>query len=187
MATGIIIGIVALLAVLVVVIYNGIITRKNAVERGWANVITQERQKNKMIPHLEQVVAQFREYESGLQTQITELRSGIARLDSNNIDASQLQQVESSTQRLMQGLNIAVEAYPELKASDVFNNLMREIAEQQENIGAAIRIFNQNVEDFNNGIQVFPNALVNASLNKQSRITPFNDSEAEAGFEYKLK
>lgn len=187
MATGIIIGIVVLLSLFIVLIYNGIITRMNAVERGWANVITQERQKNKMIPHLEQVVAQFQLHETNLQTQITSLRSGIAQLQSDNIDAGQLEQVESRTKELMQGLNIAVEAYPELKASEVFNNLMREIAEQQENIGAAIRIFNQNVEDFNNGIQVFPNSLVNASLNKKSRVTPFHDSEAAAGFEYKLK
>lgn len=187
MATAIIIGAVILLALFIVVIYNGIITRMNAVERGWANVITQERQKNKMIPPLEQLVAQFQVHETGLQTQIAELRSGIAKLHSDNIDASQLQQVESKTKDLMQGLNIAVEAYPDLKASEVFNNLMREIAEQQENIGAAIRIFNQNVEDFNNGIQVFPNSLVNTSLNKKSRVTPFHDSEAEAGFEYKLK
>jgi LemA protein len=64
---------------------------------------------------------------------------------------------------------------------------MREIAEQQENIGAAIRIFNQNVKDFNNGIEVFPNSLVNSLLNKKTRVTPFHDSEAEAGFEYKLR
>lgn len=72
----------------------------------------------------------------------------------------------------MQGLNIAVEASPDLKASEVFNNLMREIAEQQENTGAAIRIFNQNVEYFNNGIQVCPNSLVNASLNKKAGLPP---------------
>ena len=62
---------------------------------------------------------------------------------------------------------------------------MREIAEQQENIGAAIRIFNQNVESFNNGIEIFPNSLVNSMLNKKSKLNTFNDTEAEAGFDYK--
>ena len=187
MGLGILIGIVSIILIMVVVIYNGIITRMNAVERGWANVITQERQKNKMIPHLEQVTEQFKQHEMGLQSSIAELRSGLARLQPGTIDTAALQQVEGSTQKLLQGLTVAVEAYPELKASEIFNNLMREIAEQQENIGAAIRIFNQNVEDFNNGIEVFPNSLVNAMLNKKTRVTPFHDSEAEAGFEYKLK
>lgn len=187
MELGILLGLAALILVVMVIIYNGIITRMNAVERGWANVITQERQKNKMIPHLEQVTEQFKQHELGLQSSIAELRSGLARLQPGTIDTAALQQVEGSTQKLMQGLTIAVEAYPELKASEIFNNLMREIAEQQENIGAAIRIFNQNVEDFNNGIEVFPNSLVNSLLNKKTRVTPFHDSEAEAGFEYKLK
>jgi LemA protein len=187
MGLGILLGIISIVLILVIVIYNGIITRMNAVERGWANVITQERQKNKILLHLEQVTEQFRQHEASLQQSITELRSGLSRLQPGTIDTNALQQVEGSTQKLLQGLNVAVEAYPELKASEIFNNLMREIAEQQENIGAAIRIFNQNVEDFNNGIEVFPNSLINNLLNQKTRVTPFHDSEAEAGFEYKLK
>ncbi|MFP3480741.1 LemA family protein, partial [Burkholderia sp. SIMBA_057] len=78
-----------------------------------------------------------------------------------------------------------VENYPELKASETYQKLMREITDQQENIGAAIRIFNQNVEDFNNGIEVFPNSLVNSMLNHKEKIKTFSDSQAEEGFEYK--
>jgi LemA protein len=62
---------------------------------------------------------------------------------------------------------------------------MREIAEQQENVGAAIRIFNQNVEDFNNGIEQFPNSVINNMLNKKEKLNTFRDEEAESGFEYK--
>jgi LemA protein len=53
MGLGILLGIISIVLILVIVIYNGIITRMNAVERGWANVITQERQKNKILLHLE--------------------------------------------------------------------------------------------------------------------------------------
>jgi LemA protein len=62
---------------------------------------------------------------------------------------------------------------------------MREMTEQQENIGAAIRIFNQNVEAFNEGIEIFPNSLVNQMLNKQQRIDVFSDKQASEGFDYK--
>jgi LemA protein len=62
---------------------------------------------------------------------------------------------------------------------------MREITEQQENIGAAITIFNGAVEVFNNSIQMFPNSFVNGCLNKKSIIIPFSDSQASAAFEYK--
>ena len=46
-------------------------------------------------------------------------------------------------------------------------------------------IFNREVEGFNNSIQMFPGSLVNSTMNKKSAITPFNDAEAEKGFDYK--
>lgn len=178
-------AVLAILLLIVLAIYNGIIKRKNSVHRAWSDVITQERQKNKIIPMLESAVSQYKEFEQGLQTRITELRASLSKLSSDKIDATALANAESSTAALMKGIQVAVENYPDLKAAELFNNLMREISEQQENIGAAIRIFNKNVEDFNNGIQVFPNSLVNSMLNKEMPIEPFTDSEALSGFEYK--
>lgn len=188
MTTLIIIAAIAvLLTVIVIAIYNGIITRLNAVERAWANVITQERQKNKIIPALEKVAEQYQLHEAGVLKHITELRSALQNLSADDVDTAGLAQAEQKTSNLIKGLQIAVENYPELKASETFNNLMREIANQQENIGSAIRIFNQNVEDFNNGIETFPNSLVNQQLNRKQKIQTFTDSEAEQGFEYQFK
>lgn len=183
----IIAGILLLLTLIAVVIYNGIITRLNAVERAWSNVITQERQKNKIIPALEQLTEQYQLYEAGVLKNITALRSALADLSADTVDTTRLAAAESKTADLIKGLHVAVENYPELKASEIFNNLMREISNQQENIGAAIRIFNQNVEDFNNGIETFPNSLVNQQFNRKSKIQTFTDTEAESGIEYSFK
>ena len=62
---------------------------------------------------------------------------------------------------------------------------MNEISEQQEQIGAALRIFNSNVETFNSYIQNFPNNLVNSVLNKEVAVSVFADSAASSGFEYR--
>lgn len=61
---------------------------------------------------------------------------------------------------------------------------MAEIADQQENVNGAVAIFNLNVELHNNGIEQFPGSLVNSLLNKRQPITPFNDKEAQAQFDY---
>ncbi|WJG08603.1 LemA family protein [Aliiglaciecola sp. LCG003] len=187
MQTTTIIGLVILSVLLVgiVVIYNGIITRKNAVERAWAGVITQERQKNKILPELEKVVSQHKEFESSVLTDITRLRSKLTELNDQQIDTHGLADVESLMSSVAQGINIAVEAYPDLKTAGLMDSMMREIAEQQENVGAAIRIFNQNVEAFNAGIEVFPNNMVNGILNKQPRINVFSDVQTSQGFDYK--
>ncbi|MBT1450585.1 LemA family protein [Glaciecola sp. XM2] len=181
----IIIAIVVLAAVFVVGIYNGIISRKNAVERAWAGVITQERQKNKILPDLEQVVKEHKEFESSILENITKLRSKMNDLDDKQIDTQSLGEIESLMQAVKGGINVTVEAYPDLKTAGLMSNLMREMTEQQENIGAAIRIFNQNVEAFNEGIEIFPNSLVNQMLNKQQRIDVFSDKQASEGFDYK--
>lgn len=167
----------------IVLLYNNIIGKHNAVDRAWASVLTQERQKNKIIPHVEKLVSEHKLHESSVLTKVTELRSALADL-SAGIDTDKLAAAERQTSELIKGLQVTVEAYPELKASDVYMKLMAEISEQQQQIGAAIRIFNANVEDFNNAIEMFPGSLVNGLLVRKKRIQSFTDSEAQAGFEY---
>ncbi|AUI87725.1 hypothetical protein BS333_15075 [Vibrio azureus] len=185
MEIWIISAITLLIIITIIIIYNGIISRDNAVRRAWANVINQERQKNKIISHLEELTTQYRGFEHTVLKQITELRAAINDLDDSSLDKAALGKAETKTKDLVTGLKVAVENYPELQASNLYNNLMKQIAEQQENIGASIRIFNQNVELFNTGIQVFPNSLVNSLLNKKEILSTFKDSDAENAFEYK--
>ncbi len=178
-------GIAVIFAVVVVILYNGIIGKYNAVDRAWASVLTQERQKNKIIPQVEELVDQYKLHESSVLTAVTELRSAISKMSTGGVDTESLAAAEKHTKALMQGLQVSVEAYPELKASDVYMKLMAEISEQQEQIGAAIRIFNANVEDFNNAIEMFPGSLVNSMLCRKQRLQSFQDNEAQSGFDYK--
>ncbi|GKX59676.1 LemA family protein [Leminorella grimontii] len=179
------IGVVALVIIAVVVIYNGIVGRMNAVARAWADVVVQERQKNNTIPALEKIAAEYKDYEATIMKQVTELRASLKQLDTGAMDLNALSETRSKTTALLNGLYAVAENYPDLKASDLYRGLMAEIFEQQENIGAAIRIFNRNVEDFNNGIEMFPNSLVNGMFNKKRKLSTFSDSEAESGFEYR--
>ncbi|TVT81005.1 LemA family protein [Pseudomonas sp. H3(2019)] len=164
--------------------YNRIIGRHNRAQRAWADVLVYERQKTRVLDQLELQVAGFKTYEGALLEKITGLRSAIGKLPQEaNGDA--LQSVQKGTRELLAGLSVAFEAYPELKANELVGNFMREITEQQENVGAAITLFNGAVEIFNNSIQMFPSSLVNGCLNKKNAIIPFSDAEASAVFEYK--
>lgn len=179
------VAIVALLIISVIVIYNRIVGRMNAVARAWADVVAQERQKNNVLPALEKIAAEYKEYEATIMTQITGLRASLKRLDSGAMDYNALTEAHHNTTTLLSGLYAVAENYPLLKASELYRNLMAEISEQQENIGAAIRIFNRNVEDFNNGIEMFPHSVVNGLFNKKHKLSTFNDTQAESGFEYR--
>ncbi|WP_434950237.1 LemA family protein [Shewanella sp. HL-SH4] len=183
----IIIAILVVVAIAVFSIYNGIIKEHNAVQRGWADVLTQERQRGRIMPELDRVLQQHQDYEKELLPKITALRQGINALQDNNIDTQLQSKVDQASQALIKGIHVAVEAYPELRASESFAKFMYEVTEQEDNVGAAVRIFNQNVANFNAYIQSFPNNLVNRFFNKKQTIEIFTDSKAQAEFEYKPK
>lgn len=175
---------VALFATVIISIFNGIIARMNAVSRAWADVITQERQKGKVLPTLQTIAAQYAAHEQSIQVKIAELSSAIRSLDPSSMDADALNKARSKTSELVTALNVIIPHYPTLRASETFMKLMAEISEQEDSVSAAIRIFNQNVEAFNNGIQEFPNSIVNAHFNKKSPVATFTDTQAKTGIEY---
>ena len=103
----------------------------------------------------------------------------------NNTDVSQLQRIESLNKELMHSLNVVVENYPELKANEIYLKMMNDIEEQNENVGAAITIFNRNVELFNNHIQIFPNNIINTMTLGKKAVRPFRDQAATQNFGYR--
>lgn len=176
--------VVAALALTVITIYNGIITSENLVARSWATVITQERQKVKTLPKLEEVVKDHKAFEEDVLTKITAIRESAEKLDGEKVDVTKLASIEGSINDLMKGIRVGVEDYPELKTSELMNSFMTEISELEDNVSAAIRLFNQDVEGFNNTIEKFPNKFVNEYLNKRPKMKTFSDSEAESGIEF---
>mgnify|MGYP003384773827 FL=1 len=177
--------IVALMLAYIVKLYNLIVKNKNSVTRAWSTVISQERQKSKILEPLEELTREFVGVESDILVQVTSLRASISQIDQSKPNTKSLEVIEDMGAKLLKGLSVSVEAYPELKSSSAYLKLMEEIAEQQEEVGAAIRIFNRNVEIMNNSIEEFPNSLINSAFNKQIRIDSFGDSKSEANFEFK--
>lgn len=181
----IIFAILFLALVLIVFMYNLIVNAHNAARRAWADVLTQERQRGRIIPELEKSLKDHTVYESGLQTKITRLRKGIDSLNENSIDPKQQHEVSLASKDLLKSIHVAVENYPELRASESFAKYMDEITNQEENIGASIRIFNQNVEEFNAILERFPSNIVNNMITKKNLINVYHDQESSQSFAYK--
>ncbi len=179
------IGIFIIIAIWAVMVRNNIVRYFNATQRAWAEVANFERQKVKTLETLEQTLAQYTQFEKSTLEKVTELRQQILNLNLKNTDVSQLQYVEKLNQDLMKSLNVVVENYPELKADTLYAKMMDDIQEQNENVGAAITIFNRNVEEFNNIIQIFPNNMINTMTLAKQAIRPFSDNVVTQNFDYK--
>ena len=178
-------GLIVLVVIVVISIRNNIIRHHNASIRAWSDVASFERQKLKILDGLAPLVEQYAQFEQSTLTQVTELRQNIMNLSINDTDIGRLQQIEALSKQLMQSLNVVVENYPELKANQIYLKMMHEIEEQNENVGAAITIYNRNVEVFNNYIQVFPNNMINTATAAKKPIRPFRDNNVTQNFDYR--
>ena len=185
MGLGIFLLLMLALVILAIMIRNTIVRHHNASIRAWSDVASYERQKIKILDGLQTLVEQYSSFEQGTLEKVTELRRNILNLNINSTDVSQLQRIESLNQELMRSLNVVVENYPELKANASYLKMMNEIEEQNENVGAAITIFNRNVALFNNYIQVFPNNIINTLTLSKKAIRPFRDQAATQNFDYR--
>jgi len=183
-ALYVILGLGIIIVVMGIAINNGIIRRRNMVVRAWADVITYERQKNETLPALEKEAHNYKDHEKSLLADITALRSAIGKASRGTVNTDDLASIEAATAKMVSGFNIAVEAYPDLKMADVTMSLMRKISELQDNIAAAISIFNSNIEVFNSGIQVFPNSLVNSMFTHEKAYKPFENEAATSSLGY---
>lgn len=184
-------GLLIFLAIFVLIILWGISVRNNivryynATRRAWSEVANFERQKVKTLETLEISLEQYTQFEKSTLEKVTELRQQILNLNIHEADISQLQYIEKLNQDLMKSLNVVVENYPELKADTLYAKMMDDIQEQNENVGAAISIFNRNVEEFNNIIQIFPNNIVNTMTLAKKAIRPFSDQVVTQNFDYR--
>lgn len=184
---GLMIFLAIILAVLIIgiLIRNNIVRHHNATIRAWADVTSFERQKLKTLEELAPVVEQYAGMEKSTLEKVTELRQNIMNLNINNADVNQLQRVEALSKELMRSLNVVVENYPELKADQLYLKMMHEIDEQNENVGAAITIYNRNVELFNNQIQIFPHNIINNMFLRKKAVRPFRDQTVSQNFDYR--
>jgi LemA protein len=157
----VILGLIVLLALWAVSLYNRLIRLRNNREQAFADVDVQLKQRHDMIPQLVDAVKGYMQHERALLTEITEARA-------NAMQAKTINEKISAEQRLstaLDGLKVAVEAYPDLKASQNFLDLQNEIADIENKIAAARRFFNSATKELNTAVEVFPSNLVATLFN----------------------
>jgi LemA protein len=157
----VILGLIVLLALWAVSLYNRLIRLRNSREQAFADVDVQLKQRHDMIPQLVDAVKGYMQHERAVLTEITEARA-------NAMQAKTINDKISAEQRLstaLDGLKVAVEAYPDLKASQNFLDLQNEIADIENKIAAARRFFNSATKELNTAVEVFPSNLVATLFN----------------------
>jgi LemA protein len=159
MTTWIILGIVAVVALVVITTYNSLITARNRIEEAESDIEVQLKRRYELIPNLVNTVKGYAKHEKDLLEKVTAERASLMKgTTSDRIEAS------NQLTDTLKSLFAVAESYPDLKANENFKHLQEELVDSQDKIMAAQRFYNSNVRDFNTKLQVFPTNLYAASF-----------------------
>jgi len=169
--------IIAVIAILLIVIYNSLISKKNQVENVFGSVDAMLKKRYDMIPNLVSSVQNYMQHERGTLNELTELR---AKALSAGLSSDEKVDLDNKLSKALGGIMVAVENYPDLKASQNFLQLQGSINEVEEQISAARRAYNAAVTSYNNAVEMFPtNVLASMLSYKRKRVFEIPESERQ--------
>src|ERR1041384_1794608 len=164
-STWIIIGILVVLVVWIIMIYNGLVAMRQRVNQSFADIDVQLKQRHDLIPNLVETVKGYAGHERGtLEAVIKARQTAVA---APTID--QKVQAENMLSGTLRQLFALSEPYPDLKANQNFQQLQSELTDIENKLAAARRFFNNAVQEYNTGIEQFPAAMFAGSFGFQRR------------------
>jgi LemA protein len=178
MPVPLIVGLVilAVLVVLIVGIYNGLITRRNRVDEATAQIQVQLKRRHDLIPNLVNAVKGYMEYEKNVLTTVTNARAAAVAAGGQGMAAQAT--AENALTGALRSLFAVVENYPQLKANENVLALQEQLTTTENQISFSRQHYNASVLDFNNSLQTFPNNLIAGPFGFSKR--EFFEAEAEA-------
>lgn len=167
----IIVGLLALIAVVIVGIYNNLVGLRQNVRQGRADIDAQLRQRHDLIPNLVETVKGYAGHESTTLESVIQARNVAAK---GNPDSKS----EQGLRLALDNLLALGEAYPDLKASANFQELQSELADIEDKLAAARRALNAAVSRFNTARESFPAVLFAGALGfAEADFNKLDDSE----------
>jgi LemA protein len=161
----VVIGIVVVVAIIVIVLYNKLASLRVRADAAWADIDAQLKRRYDLIPNLVETVKGYAGHEKQTFERVTEMR---AQAISAQGVAEQAKAENMLTQALRTVFAVA-ENYPQLRASENFMQLQGSLAEIEGVIQAARRYYNAVVRDYNTAVHVVPSSLVAWMLNFKDR------------------
>src|SRR4051795_5907149 len=156
-STWIIVGVLVVLVVWIIMIYNGLVAMRQRVNQSFADIDVQLKQRHDLIPNLVETVKGYAGHERGTLEAVVQARNAAIAAQSGGVPAQAA--AENMLSGALRQLFALSEAYPDLKASTNFQELQSQLSDIENKIAAARRFFNNAVQEYNTGIQQFPAAL----------------------------
>lgn len=170
MITWIILGVVALVAIYLVMTYNGFVRLTQQTKEAWADIDVQLKRRYDLIPNLIETVKGYAAHEREALDAVTSARAAATstHIDASGITPAQITAMAGAEDALGASLGrlmAIAEAYPDLKANQNFAQLQTELSDTENKIQASRRFYNGNVRDLKIGLQSFPGNVIGNMFN----------------------
>lgn len=170
----IILGVIALLVIYLVSLYNGLVGMRESVNASWANVESQYQRRADLVPNLVSTVQGAADFEKSTLQAVVDARARATsiQIDPNKLTPEKLQEFQQAQGALSMSIGrlLAVaENYPQLKAVDAFRDLQAQLEGTENRINEARRQFNEAVKGYNAGLLKFPRVIFAKLFGFESR------------------
>jgi len=152
----VILGLIVLLVLWIVFIYNGLVAMRQRVNQSFADIDVQLKQRHDLVPNLVETVKGYASHERGTLEAVVQARNAAIGAQG----PAQMAAAENMLTGALRQLFALSEAYPDLKANQNFQQLQTELADIENKLAAARRFFNNSVQEYNTGIEQFPAVLI---------------------------
>ena len=147
---------IVLAGLVYILVRNSIIGSRNRVDEAWSGIDVQLKRRHDLIPNLVETVKGYATHEQATFTAVTNARA--EAMKAGSVEATQ--EAEAKLSGALTDLRAVAEQYPNLRATENFQQLSRNLSEIEDEIQASRRIYNSNVQAYNTKIQIFPNSVV---------------------------
>jgi LemA protein len=155
----IVVGLVLVLGLIYVLIRNSMIGSRNRVDESWSGIDVQLKRRHDLVPNLVETVKGYATHERETFEKVTQARANAMQATG----PAQASQAEGLLNAALTDLRAVAEQYPDLRATENFQQLSRNLSELEDEIQASRRIYNSNVQAYNTKIQIFPNSMIASS------------------------
>lgn len=161
----VVIVIVVLLGFVLVGMYNGLVRKRNRSENAWAQVDVQLKRRHDLIPNLVETVKGYAAHERGTFDEVTQARTAAQQAQGPQAQAA----AENVLTQALGRLFAVAENYPQLRATENFQQLQAQLSETESNIAVARQVYNDTVLTYDNALETLPTSIIAGIFNFRPR------------------
>jgi LemA protein len=174
LALIIVLGVIFIIILWVIGMYNGLVRLRNQVRNAWSQIDVQLKRRHDLIPNLVETAKGYMKHERQTLESVTNARSKAMSAGSIGDKAK----AEGELSGAMSKFFLVVENYPDLKANQNFLALQEELTSTENKIAFSRQAYNDQVLYYNNKIQMFPSSIIAGMFNfKQSEFFQVDDEK----------